>query len=415
MPTNARRSILVVAALLSLLPPALGATLRSGGSPPGFAVFPPQVPRDLAGLPIAVPGFSATYFAIASALALSVLAYLMFPSWFGFARAPERMVPVRPRRGTLPWWFWMGLVVNLTCWSLMWFSTAFIVRYLFTPLWWSFITAIDGIVYARTAGRSIFARLPKQLLIMIAVSIVGWYSFEWLNWFVLCNWVYPNSPSIFSRSEAVFWFSLTFTCVWPAIFEWYTLLETFPSLTQRWAHGPRMSASRRVAKIALGAGVTLGLVAGLYPSLLFFSVWLSSLLILPAALHLLGLWTPFSPIARGDWSALTLVALAGLANGFFWEFWNYGSNAFLPGRNPNFWVYEIPYLDVIHLFSEMPLLGYFGYLPFAAQCWAWWLVAAHVFGFDPRFAPDGIGLSDAPTQHPVAPLVGEGAPVRQPA
>jgi hypothetical protein len=84
-----------------------------------------------------------------------------------------------------------------------------------------------------------------------------------------------------------------------------------------------------------------------------------------------------------------LVALAGLASGFFWEFWNYGSNAFVPNRNPHFWIYDIPYLNVIHVFSEMPLLGYIGYLPFGVQCWVWWLLVARVLNFDPAFDPRG--------------------------
>jgi hypothetical protein len=40
-------------------------------------------------------------------------------------------------------------------------------------------------------------------------------------------------------------------------------------------------------------------------------------------------------------------------------------------------------VNVIHLFSEMPLLGYFGYLPFGMLCWVWWLVCVHLFDLKP--------------------------------
>jgi len=113
-------------------------------------------------------------------------------------------------------------------------------------------------------------------------------------------------------------------------------------------------------------GTVTGVLVGLFPYLLFFTVWLGSLLVLPAAMALLGFWTPFSSISRGNWTPMVLIALSGLANGFFWEFWNHGSN--------------------------VPLLGYFGYLPFGIQCWAWWLVAAHVLDFHPDFDPKGDGL-----------------------
>ncbi|WP_437665287.1 hypothetical protein [Sorangium sp. So ce1182] len=35
------------------------------------------------------------------------------------------------------------------------------------------------------------------------------------------------------------------------------------------------------------------------------------------------------------------------------------------------------------LVYEMPLLGYFGYLPFGILCWVWWIHHAHLCGVDP--------------------------------
>lgn len=393
-----RRAFLVLAAFLSLAPPALGAWLRWGGWPPGFGVFPPQVPLDSHGLPIPEPGFSPLYFAAASCAAGVIVAFLIWPRWFGFHYEQQLGARLaKTFRGALPWWFWAGLALNVVCWGMMWFSTATIVKYLFTPLWWGCISAIDGVVYARTGGASIFAKLPRQMLALIVMSIAGWFFFEWLNYFVLENWVYPNSPAIFSESEAYFWFTLTYTCVWPAIFEWYTLLRTFPRLTARWADGPKLSLSMPWLIAALALGSFMGVLVGIFPYLLFFTVWLGSLMILPAAMGLLRFWTPFSPIERGNWTPLVLIALSSFVTGVFWEFWNHGSNAFIPGRNPNFWVYDIPYVNVIHLFSEMPLIGYVGYLPFGIQCWVWWLVAAHVLNFNPDFDPEGVGLPGAAT------------------
>ncbi len=405
MPDLIRRAFLVLAAILSLAPPALGAYFRWGGWPPGFGVFPPQVPRDGQGVPIPAPGFSPLYFAVAATAACVVLAFLVFPTWFGFApvaRAPQVLsaksaAPGASRR-RLPWWFWTGLALNLLCWGMMWFSTAPVVKYLFTPLWWGFILIIDGIVYVRTDGSSILSKIPKQMAALIVMSIVGWFFFEWLNWFVLDNWVYPNSPAIFSQAQAVFWFTLTYTCVWPAIFEWYTLMRTYPALTARWARGPALQLKGPMLVFALILGVGTGVLVGMFPYLLFFTVWLGSLLVLPAVMGLLKYWTPFSPLVRGNWTPLVLIALAGVANGLFWEFWNHGSEAFIPGRNPNFWVYDIPYINVIHVFSEMPLIGYFGYLPFGIQCWAWWLVAAHVLGMDPDFDPEQVGIAGEPSR-----------------
>jgi len=53
--------------------------------------------------------------------------------------------------------------------------------------------------------------------------------------------------------------------------------------------------------------------------------------------------------------------------GFFWEFWNYLS-PFVK------WKYNVPYVGFLKIF-EMPILGYFGYLPFALEIYAfYWFV-----------------------------------------
>jgi hypothetical protein len=96
-------------------------------------------------------------------------------------------------------------------------------------------------------------------------------------------------------------------------------------------------------------------------------------------------WTPFTPISeKGDWSFVVLIALATLLNGFFWEFWNFGSGWFnnYAATNPNYWKYAVPYLDKYHFFSEMPILGYFGYLFFGNVCWMLWVTIGYLMDFD---------------------------------
>jgi hypothetical protein len=136
-----------------------------------------------------------------------------------------------------------------------------------------------------------------------------------------------------------------------------------------------------------GLGIILAFGMGYYPFLLFWVLWVALIPLLSAAMGLRGYWTPFTPIKDGNWSPLSLIAIATLLNGFFWEFWNFGSEWFHDSMpvNPNYWKYSVPYLDKIHIFSEMPLLGYYGYLFFGVNCWIIWLTAAYVFKFDPNF------------------------------
>ena len=201
------------------------------------------------------------------------------------------------------------------------------------------------------------------------------YVFEFLNFFVIENWYYPNNK-IFTNFGNISWQLLSYTTVLPAIFEFYFLLNTFKSLKNRYARGPVIKISRIWQIIALVLGLSLSFFMGLYPFILFWVLWVSLIPALVPAMSLTKYWTPFTPIGqKGNYTPVVLIALATLLNGFFWEFWNFGSEWFhsdIP-TNPNYWKYSVPYLDKFHIFSEMPILGYFGYLFFGIGCWVLWV------------------------------------------
>jgi hypothetical protein len=382
-----QRAAVVAAVLATLgLPFAGSLCLWSPAPIPGFGEFPPE----LADTP---PGFNLLYFTVACLAGLVIVAFLLAPQWFGFKPAP---LPPAPTPGRFPAWFYVGGVVCLASWWMMWWSGSPLVKYLFTALWWGFISVLDGVVYQRTGGSSIFSKLPAQMAWLALTSALGWWAFEWLNYFVLENWIYPNSPALFTEAQAVFWFTLTYTCVFPAIFEFYTLLRTVPALQARWANGPVVAPSPGFLWLILVAGSIGAFCVGYFPYPLFFVVWLASLLIIPEAMGLVRLWTPFTPLAQGNWAPIVLCAVASLCTGFFWEFWNHGSNVWHPGCNPNYWTYDVPYVNVVVGFTEMPFLGYLGYLPFGVQCWVWWLVLAHLMGLSTDFDPQGLGLPGEP-------------------
>ncbi|HEX9811287.1 MAG TPA: hypothetical protein VGA88_04280, partial [Burkholderiales bacterium] len=72
-----------------------------------------------------------------------------------------------------------------------------------------------------------------------------------------------------------------------------------------------------------------------------------------------GLPNPLARLAHGDWRGISLPAAAALFCGFFWELWNW--------QSLTHWEYSIPFAHRFLIF-EMPLLGYFGYLPFGIAC-----------------------------------------------
>jgi hypothetical protein len=120
-----------------------------------------------------------------------------------------------------------------------------------------------------------------------------------------------------------------------------------------------------------------------FPYPLFWVMWIGPLAIFSGQLIRKGIWNPFTEMGEGNWGPALLMALSALFNGFFWELWNWGSaHPAEPVTNPNYWLYDIPYVNVIHIFAEMPLLGYLGYMPFGILTWAVFIWLGALFGFD---------------------------------
>jgi hypothetical protein len=61
---------------------------------------------------------------------------------------------------------------------------------------------------------------------------------------------------------------------------------------------------------------------------------------------------------NGPGSLMRLIAAGGVC-GILWETWNFWAKSK--------WAYDIPFFEWIHVF-EMPLAGFFGFLPFAIEC-----------------------------------------------
>ncbi len=347
--------------------------------PPKFGVFPPVFVQ-------AAPAFNWVVFIMLLLAELGFLAFLLFPQWFGFKSVTP---PAPSARARLPIWFWIGSAAMLFFWWLMWARvTPFgdLVYYAFTPLWWGFILVLDGLTYQRNNGKSLLSSNPEVFFISAVFSVAGWAYFEYFNYFALSNWYYPNGhmPEL-NHATTVLLFLLAYTTVWPVVLECYTLLRTFPGLSVRYSNGPRLALS---GDLLLWGGLVLIVLMVFLPYPLFWAVWVGPLAVISGMLIRKGVWTPFTAMAQGNWTPVLLVALSSLFVGFFWEMWNYGSaypDAALQ-TNPNYWIYEIPYVNVIHIFSEMPLLGYCGYMPFGILVWVSFIWAGEVFDFNASLA-----------------------------
>jgi hypothetical protein len=315
--------------------------------------------------------------------ALLVILYA-FPQIFGFRVRHKRSGGHSKSLIPLPFWFYVGLILwigALALFAARIREPQWLVHWLLLPLFWGFTLVLDGLVYIRNGGRSLVAQSFRELVAIGMVSISGWLVFEWLNFFVKVNWYYPFA-TLLEHDEFLVYAVAGSSGLMPMAFEWYELLSTFPLLSERYRSGPAIRFSASVQGWLLVTGMA-GLVgAAFFPDQLFFILWLAPLIIFSIVLEWLGIWTPFTPLAKGDWTPLLLFSLTYLIQGMLLECWNWisgfhPSNGALLTYNPAYWAYSVPYVNFLHIF-EMPILGYLGYIPFGTYCWIWWISTSFV-------------------------------------
>ncbi len=284
--------------------------------------------------------------------------------WFVFRRKPpeELVRPARPQRAArFPWWGWTAAGWTLGFWVLAWTRFDWFAPfqdYTFTPLWLGYIGVVNALVVAR-AGTCPATSAPLRYALLFPASALFWWVFEQLNRHTQ-NWMYAGAEEI-SATEYILHASVSFSVVLPAVFATACWLKTFPRLNRFLAAGPRITIEDTLRfRAGFGAAGGAVLIAiGAWPETLFPLLWVAPILVLLAWPPPRTRWTCAGRLGSGDWRWVGAWALAALVCGFFWEMWNYFSALK--------WVYGVPHFHALMIF-EMPLLGYFGYLPFGVVC-----------------------------------------------
>lgn len=264
---------------------------------------------------------------------------------------------IEGEQSKLPVHGWVGIGLVLVFWLLNWMLTGPRTHWGFFPLWLGYCLTIDGLVVWRTAT-SLLTRSPRRYVGLFLISAPVWWIFELFN-LRLQNWTYLGIE-IFTPLEYIFWTTLSFTTVIPAVFGSAELVASFPFL-KRLPRGPVIGTEKRTTVAFFIAGWLMLALLLLFPRIFFPFLWLSLYFILEPVNIWLGNRSLASWTREGDWRPVMALWLGVLFTAFFWEMWNYFS---FPK-----WIYEVPWGDWLHLF-EMPLLGYGGYLPFALELYA---------------------------------------------
>ena len=236
-------------------------------------------------------------------------------------------------------------------------------QFVFPLFWYGYILLVDAL-NQRLQGRSLLGERRHEFVWMFPVSALYWYLFEGYN-LVIRNWVYINAPP-------EVWLATTmkvvsFATVIPALYETAELWGGLTKKGECFRLRPLIPARWHLLVFVLG--VLLSLLPLLLPRLFFWSAWLGVFLVIDPINDRLGRASVFRDWREGNLRRTGIWVLAGYTCGFFWEFWNYWSYTK--------WIYTVPVPGMPHIF-EMPILGFFGFGPFALETFAFWTM---VWGF----------------------------------
>jgi hypothetical protein len=248
---------------------------------------------------------------------------------------------------------WIGLALLLIFQTLLFLRIRPVITYFYSLIWWPYILVIDGIIF-RIRGSSMIISRPRTFLFLIPWSAGIWLVFEGFN-LILKNWYYVGLP----EETALRWpgYFVAFGTVLPAILETKDLLSAWGIFEKSQLKPLTVKPSWNRPLIIIGS---LCLVLPLFfPLYAFPLVWLGFVFLLEPYNLQTGSPSLLRDLREGKPGNLYQLLLAGMICGLLWEFWNYWAAAK--------WIYTVPWAEQIKLF-EMPLLGFFGFPPFALEC-----------------------------------------------
>ncbi|MCP2519790.1 hypothetical protein NLC82_00945 [Candidatus Aminicenantes bacterium AC-335-A11] len=251
---------------------------------------------------------------------------------------------------------YLGLGIILISELLLFMEVTFIKNWFFSICWWSYILIIDSLNYRRNGYSLIFKR-SMEFLFMAFISVFTWLIFEIIN-FRLNNWSYHNLPeNIVKRWLGYF---ISYATVIPALWETAVFMESFFS---RKKFRTFIKISNIILLISIFTGILSIILVLLFPRYFFPLVWLGFIFLITPINHILKIKGVIHCINNGNYGKIIAWLLTGLWAGILWEFWNYWAGSR--------WQYSIPYFNFLKIF-EMPLLGYFGFPPFAIEVFAFY-------------------------------------------
>lgn len=226
-------------------------------------------------------------------------------------------------------------------------------RYYFAFAWVGWVFFVDALSYGRF-GTSVLHRMGSRALALFILSIPFWWLYALMNMH-LGLW---SKGSILGHFEPEFFYIISHSSVLPAVM---VAMHFFvPNLSPLIPDRP---LSQRATSIFVASGL-LAFVLGFFFSQIFFPLIFCFLfLILDPLNYSKGLPSFLFALKKCRFKPLIGFCVAQLILGLFWESLN--------GIAAGGWAYKLPYFNADKLFF-MPILGFFGYIPFGASAFAFY-------------------------------------------
>jgi hypothetical protein len=254
----------------------------------------------------------------------------------------------------LPIHGWLGLIGLVGAEALLLLRVEVVGQWFYVFAWWPYILFADALVYRRK-GTSLLRDHPREFALLLPWSLCFWLTFELLN-LRLGNWHYIAVPeSLLLRWSG---YAASFATVLPGLFETTQVLEAYGVF--RAAVSPRIITSKRWSLAFLVTGFLMLILPLAWPEHFFPLVWGCFTFLLEPLNYRLGGRSLLRQWHEGSLRTFFLLLTAGAICGILWEFWNYWA--------VTKWAYTIPHVGFLQIF-EMPVLGFFGFPPFAVECY----------------------------------------------
>jgi hypothetical protein len=258
---------------------------------------------------------------------------------------------------------WAGAAILAGSAAVLAAGFGFMQTWFYSFAWWSTILILDSVNF-RLQGSSPLSRSVKDFFLLAFVSVPVWLVFELYN-LALNNWNYHHLPP--ERGIRWLGYFIAFATVVPALKE----------LGELWTHILRKSSLSLVRFPASAAAQNIFIITGIFcltlpafiPKAAFPLIWLGFIFFLDPLNHRYGRDSLLRELSQNQWNRFIGWALAGMTAGLLWEGYNFWSGSH--------WEYTVPFFNFGKIF-QMPVLGYFGFAPFAIEIFAFLVLYRHI-------------------------------------